>query len=678
MIYKKYSKRKSIDALMFEANEVEKLFKTNIFTIGAIVPELLELNAKVFEKLGLLKDDIDIREMLKSFLFTTLNEKEKDFKLTEEEKNYLKKKKKIILCIDPHWMPFESFKNGKHIGLTADYFKVFEKTTDINFIVKKTSSWSESIALMKEKKCDILSLVMQTPLGKRYMSVTSPYIELPLVIATKPHVNFISDISTLEGKKLGITKDYSYEEILRTKYPKLEIIDVKNVEDGLKQVSEGKLFAYFDSSASIAYMFQKKFNGELKISGKLDTKWEHGIGVRNDETLLLSIMEKTVRSLDANKKKELLNKWVAIKYDKEINYSLIFQMLFFSFLIILAVLFWVRKLSILNKNLVFAKNKAEEAKKTKATFLANMSHEIKTPMSSILGMSYLIKETKLNKIQYDYIQKIETSSNNLLQLINDILDFSKLEAKKLKIKKVDFNLIDVLNNVENTVLVNTYEKGLEFKTHYDKTASTKLYGDSLRLTQILINLTSNAVKFTQEGKVELFIKQLNNKRFRFEVKDTGIGLSDKQIQNIFSSFTQADSSTTRKYGGTGLGLTITKELVELMNGEIWVKSFMEKGSSFIFEIDLKISKNTKNNTSKNEQKNYEKQNKIILNELMADELFLKLKKATAKRRPQLCTPILEEFNNYALSQKTQKLFNEVNELIIKYKFDEAKEKLNER
>ncbi len=680
VIYNKYSKRKSKDALLFEANEIEKLFKTNVFKMGAIIPELLELNARIFEKLGLLEEDIDIRKVLKSFLFTTLHEKEKDFKLTKEEKNYLKKKGKIILCVDPHWMPFESFKNGKYIGLAADYFKFFAKTTDIYFDIKETSSWNESISLMKERKCDILSLVMQTPSRKKYMNVTSAYINLPLVIATKHDVNFISDISTLRGKKLGVTKNYAYGEVLRKKYPNLEIINVENVEDGLKQVSSGKLFAYFDSSATIAYMFQKKFNGELKISGKLDEKWEHGIGVRNDEKLLFSIMEKTVGSIDANTKKELLNKWIAIKYDNGINYTLIFQMLFISFLILLATLFWIRKLSLLNKELRFAKDKAEEAKQTKALFLANMSHEIRTPMNSILGMSYLIKETKLSRIQYDYIQKIENSSNNLLQLIEQILDFSKLEAQKLKLKKVNFNMIDVLNSVENTILLNTYEKGLEYTTHYNKSDLMQLHGDSLRLAQILINLTSNAVKFTHEGKVELFVKKLNDKRFRFEVKDTGIGLSNEQIENIFSSFTQADSSITRKYGGTGLGLTISKELIELMNGNIWVESFVGKGSSFIFEIDLEDKGYGENAANTNNQVNYKKEdlNKLLLNDKMANELFVKLKNATIKRRPQLCAPILQEFSNYNLSQETQELFDSVNDLITTYKFDEARKILDER
>ncbi|MBL0708015.1 MAG: ABC transporter substrate-binding protein [Sulfurimonas sp.] len=679
LIYDKYSKRKSKEALLFEAYETEKLFKTNIFKIGSLVPELLELNAKIFENLGLLKKDLDIRKVLDSFLFTKLYEKKHLFKPTKEEKEYLKEKKKITVCSDPNWMPFESYVDGRYVGIAADYFKLFKQTTGINFQMKESSSWDESLNLMKAKKCDIFSLVMKTPLRSKYIETTIPYLEIPLVLATRLDAPFISDISSLYDKKIGIPKNYAYAEALRLKYPNLNIVDVENVRDGLRKVGNLELYAYIGSSAAIAYLFQKEFIGELKISGKLGLSWDFGIGVRKDEPLLFSIMQKSIHTIDESKKKEILNKWVAIKYEKERDYTRFFQLLLVSTLVLLVTLFWIKKLSSLNKQLIIAKDEADEAKKTKSLFLANMSHEIRTPMNSILGMSYLVKETKLTKLQYKYIQNIENSSNILLRSLNDILDFSKIEAKKLEIKKASFNLIDILNSVENTILANTYEKGLEFKTHYDKSKPMQLYGDSLRLTQILINLASNAVKFTQEGRVDIFIEQLNDKRFRFEVKDTGIGLTQKQIKNIFFSFTQADSSTTRKYGGTGLGLSISKELVELMNGRVWVESFIGKGSSFIFEIDLESCKNKRPEESVTKEKQIDNNvQKEILDEMMADELFLRLKNASMKRRPKQCSPILEEFQSYILSEKTQKMFDEVKSLIEKYKFEEVRKLLDER
>ena len=233
------------------------------------------------------------------------------------------------------------------------------------------------------------------------------------------------------------------------------------------------------------------------------------------------------------------------------------------------------------------KEKAQTATKTKSEFLANMSHEIRTPMNGIIGMSHLALQTKLDDKQKNYIQKIDNSAKSLLGIINDILDFSKIEAGKLSIEKVEFNLFKVIDSVVGIIELKAHEKNLEIIVGYDNDINNKFYGDSLRISQILTNLIVNAVKFTNSGEVGIYVRKVNDNRYRFEVKDTGIGLTKTQQENLFESFSQADGSTTRKYGGTGLGLTISKQLVELMNGKIWVESKENVGSTFIFEIELK-------------------------------------------------------------------------------------------
>jgi signal transduction histidine kinase/CheY-like chemotaxis protein len=233
------------------------------------------------------------------------------------------------------------------------------------------------------------------------------------------------------------------------------------------------------------------------------------------------------------------------------------------------------------------KQKAEESTELKSRFLANMSHEIRTPLSAIVGMTYLMGQSKLDKEQKDFISKISSASKNLLNIINDILDFSKIEAGKLEIDYVDFDMKSVISNIKNIIDIKADEKNLRFKIVFDDSYGSIFYGDSLRITQVLLNLCNNAIKFTGNGLVEVNIQRTKKGKVLFSVKDTGIGLTKVQQDKLFISFSQADGSTTRKYGGSGLGLAISKQLVELMGGKIWVDSKVGIGSIFSFEIDLK-------------------------------------------------------------------------------------------
>lgn len=330
----------------------------------------------------------------------------------------------------------------------------------------------------------------------------------------------------------------------------------------------------------------------------------------------------------------------------------------------LSALFLFKKIQIIPiiKQLISAREKAEEASKAKSGFLSTISHELRTPMNGIIGMSQILSESRnLDDEEWDQVQTIHRSANALLLILNDILNFAKIEAQKVELEKIDFDLHVVIENTIDILFPTATKKGLELLTNIDYKIPRILLGDPGRIRQIITNLVNNAIKFTENGQVTveiLYKKKSNDDYFlRFNIKDSGIGIKAADLKKLFNQFTQADMTTTRKYGGTGLGLSICKELVRLMGGKIEITSKFGEGSNFWFEIPLTKS-NTISEIPKEKERHQIKNKKfaIIDNNPVSSEIFkTKLSNLFDSKTETTSAIAIENFN----SGTTDLLINEL-------------------
>lgn len=350
LIYNNYSQQKSLDALAYEADIIEEMMLLDFFAIGAINKKLAIRNVNQLQHSGLFEDD----EKFESLVFDdALRDFDHGVQFTDEQRHYLENKKEIRLCVDPDWMPFEAIKDGKHIGITADVISKFKKQLPIPITLIPTKDWSEALLKGQARECDIFSLAAKTPKRSKYMDFTKPYIDLPIVLATKMDTFYINNLAEVKDKKLGVVKGYAIGIQLRKKMRDINIIDVASVTDGLARVESGELYGYIDNLMVIANSIQKDFTGVLKISSRLDENVKLAMASRNDQPLLNEILEELLKNYGEADLQTSYNKWVAaVANDQPFDYSYAWKLLAVIFFILSGYIFHYIKLKQLNASLL--------------------------------------------------------------------------------------------------------------------------------------------------------------------------------------------------------------------------------------------------------------------------------------------------------------------------------------
>ena len=448
VIIDKYnSKDLKKNELIYEAKELRKLSYFNTANLGEIKKDKIQRIYDLYNLMGLVPKPVD----LEKFVFDMDNLKNHSF--SSFESKYLEQRDIIKMCIVPNILPYSDIKNGEFVGFVSEYIKLIEEKIKKPIKLVPTKNWSESLAFAKEKKCDILPSIVKTQEREKYFNFTKSYLEIPFVLSTKSDVSFINNLSSLNGKKISIVKDYAIYEILKNKYNGIEFVFVNDIDDGFKKVLSGETFGHIDAISTSWYKIQNSYLSKISISAKLDESVNVSIGVNLEDNILYGIMQKAVLSIDENVKNELLTKWTFQNYSKEFDYSLVWKVALSLILVIIAILYRQRFLKRVNEKL---QNKVEEKTKELKEINSQLEERIKKEVEENLKKDRLLSQQQKMISMGQMIENIAHQWRQPLSVITTNASGMKLK-KELNDLDDDFfhNAIDsVLNTskyLSNTI-----------------------------------------------------------------------------------------------------------------------------------------------------------------------------------------------------------------------------------
>ncbi len=519
-----------------------------------------------------------------SFLIASLAA-EIDF--TEEEVEWLSNHKEINFTGDPNWLPFEAFtKSGEYIGIVADILKIVEQKTELKFNKIQTNNWSESVELLKSARIDMLTETTDSTLGNDFL-FSNPFFSSPIVVIMKSGSRYLDTLSKLRNKKIALIKDYGYVNKIRKKYPEHTFYDVANIQEGLEAISIGKYDAILVTMANGSYAIRNMQLSNVNVVGRTEFSTKIGFVINHRYEPLVGILNKIFKSIDEQTKQNILAKWVTQDYVEKIDYTLIWQVAFVSFVIILGTLFWSLRLKreIARRIILEIENKKMLAQQARHAALGEMmdavAHQWKQPLNAVVMLSeLLVIEYKEGNLNQDYLKEykedMDRQVEHLLTTLSEFRTFFRPDKEE-----ESFNLLDSMNSllilVKDELLKNSINVSLECS---DEITISVIKNE---FKHVLLNILNNAKDAFIENNItdrQISIKvKEDDKSVNIEISDNAGGIPQSVLADIF----KANITTKAEGKGTGIGLYMSKQIADKMSARLTAQN-KANGALFIFSI----------------------------------------------------------------------------------------------
>ena len=495
------------------------------------------------------------------------------------------------------WMPFDFADAGEPTGVAEDYWTLIRDKLGLAETTGERQPFGDILAGLEQGATDLYIATTRTADRESYALFSDPYERYPIAIAGGADAGLLAGTASLDGRRVAVGRDYSAYHLLKARSPGIDFVQVDDTRAALEAVADGRAEVAVDILPVLHQQIEGFPAGRVKLVGVTDVQFPLEIMVRREHARLIPLLNRAIAAITPEERAAIHNTWLLRDVVTAPDYTLLWQVLATALLILLTVLYWNHRLhrEVARRRqaealLRLAKERADGASRAKGEFLANMSHEIRTPLNAVIGFTRLALESGPAPGLRGYLDKVDLSARTLLALISDILDLARIEAGKVEPRREPFELAEVLERVRVMVERQAADKGLDLRLEAPPMPLGPLLGDALHLTQVLLNLLGNAVKFTARGSVTLGVQvqgeDANGLRLGFAVTDTGIGIPKARQAELFEAFARLDDARTPGHPGSGLGLAISARLVAMMGGRLTLESAPGAGSRFEFGLSL--------------------------------------------------------------------------------------------